>query len=796
MANQISVNSRKFFREPRNGSTFATDTGVFSTYFKANILERVKFQTTITVKTIVEATTTTEILFEQGTSEVFFTHPYANWSDEGFKIGDTIRILVGASVANETITNIVGNVLTTTDATPVAATLGIVDGTYYDNLVFRNTTLPTSLVFKFGIIPNVPPPPAPGVTPSNPFKTWLDSQTQQYYTNGVTGTASGLTSNMVFPSSEITESVTIEHLSTASDYIFEFELIHIFRVEFYIADWLNNFINNAIPAPFSDPNYRYVCQYKFGTSATDPNEKRIFNDFVLNGAVGFVDNNFTNGLGVYGIISVDYENSLGASLNQLEVTETNTVTMQIEKTSANFSAGEKVILYVSRMPPPAEMAEQPDPWYYKHVFAQATAEDGGPLVDSDFIKDLMVEVNSGDNSLLDIIFDIEYDTTQKSLISNGDRYFIGVSCEDITLSAVASDGKVVWCDCNTYTKNTDIPDLITGNSAEIYSSEKTPNGASSTTNAASWNNRLHHARFNFLLTKNNINPHLPGYIKIVGLKGQIVSRNSTTGESFVCDEYAIPMSFITTIVGGAAYQIVNQTNYRNFNIKSTAEANKSTIISEIPGSFQTTQEWVVRWPFVFNWRQWQANPNCPTSFYDALEEMNNMNYRTSNYDGGGWDIYIRLVVIVNTQGVNTDYGLYSTKCSVRDFDVDPPTSNWTAATQLFDEDGIECDYIKIGHDMRIKTTFSMPTAGGLDYANLFAEHTIEEYQSLGDNFRLHSVVDWSYTGNMLKPLVGETKTKVTQDVPGNQIIVESLIDKDTVDSTKSYNVYSHLQENR
>lgn len=801
MANQIIVTDRKWFREPRNGSTFSTDTGVYSTYFKVNILERVKFQTTFKVHSSVLASTTVEIQYASvAGGDTALIHPFSNWSDEGFKVGDTIKVVQGANEDNVTIAYLYGTVLQISGTPLSAAPLNLVTGTYYDDLEIYNTTLPTSLVFKFGIIPNVPPPPAVGVMPPNPFKTWVDLQTQSYSTDGVTGSASGLTSNMFFPSSETTESVTIQYLSTTDDYIFEFEMIHIFRVEAYIADWLNNYINNNSPASFINPNYRYVCQYKFGTSATDPNEKRIYNDFELNGALGFIDNNFTNGLGIYGVISVDYENSLGATLAQLEVTETTTVTMQIQNTSASFPAGQQIILYVLRLPPPNEIAEQPDPWYYKRVFAQATAEDGGPLVDSDFIKDLMVEVDAGDNSLLNIIFDFELDATQKTLITNGDRYFIGVSCEDSTLSAALSDGKVVWCDCNTYTKNSDISGLITGNTFELYSSEKTPNGTLSTTNIASWNNRLHQAIVHFNLTKTVALPTSSAFIKVAGMKGQIIARNKVTFESFVLDNYDMPIPpALMTFFGGAFYQIVNTTNYRDFKINSTAQANKSTIVSEIPGAYQPTQEWIVRWPFVVNWRQWQYNPNVPTSFYDSIEEQNNLNYRTSNYNetGSDWEIRIRLLVTVNTQGVNTDYGILSTACTVRDFDIDPSAlDNWSAVTQIFDESGTECDYIKIGEDMRIKTTFSMSTAGSIDPDFLFAEHTIEEYQSTDDNFRLHSMVDWYYNGNMLKPLTGETKVKITQDVPGNTIVVESLIDKDYIDPTKSYNVYSHLQDTR
>lgn len=794
--NLLTVNSRKFFREHRNGSTFSTDTSVYSSFFKANTLERVKFSTSITIATKVLANASTEIQFVQGTSEVFFIHPYLNWNTEGFKIGDTISIRKGALSVAETITALSGLTMTTTDVNNVAATLTIVDGTFYNDLEFYNTTVPTSLNFQFNLVPNLLPPPSLSTSSPN-FLSILDGQSQLYSANGISGSPTTMTPTMT-PSADISESVDITYISTAADgYSFTFELNHIFRVPFFISDWLANFINQTFPFSFTPPNsWRYICKYGFGTDASDPNEFRMFNDQELNGASGFVGQNFTNGLGDYNIESIQYEDPSANVLNELEVTVVNTVMIQIKKTSGNFAAGEKAILYVSRLSDPTQYSNNANDWDENFVFDSVTGVEGGALVDGDYIKDFDVVINA-DPTLLDLIFDVDFSTAQKAAISAGEYYGVFVTVGDITLSAALSDSKVVWCDVNQYAKNSDITGLITGNTAELYSCEKTPNGTLYTTDISSWNNRLHQAIFHFNLTKNNALPTSSDFIKVSGIKGQIVSRNSVTGESFVCDEYDIPVSAFIAGVGGGWYQIVNQTNYRNFNIKSTAEANKSRITSEVPGSYQTTQEWIVRWPFVVNWREWQANPNCPTEFYDVLEEMNNMNYRTSNYSGvSNWVIYIRLLVTVNTQGVNTDYGLYSTACTVRDFDVDPPVDNWTATTKLYDENGVECDYLKSGHDMKIKTEMSMATAGALTPALLIASHTIEEYLSTSDNWRLNSRVDWYYNQNLLKPLVGETYVLITQDVPGNKIIIESLVDKDLVDYSKSYNVYTHLEEDR
>lgn len=794
--NHLTVDVRSYFNKLRNDDDFTDNPTDYAGYFKALVWEDVKFVSGITIKTNLLASPTAEILFTTDGTTATWTHPYLNWGPEGFKVGNTIRVVRGVNTEDATIASISGNVMTCNDPGFVAG-LTIVSGTSYDDLEFRNTTIPTSLVFKFGIVPNSVG--GLSLSGSNPYASWLDNTiTQAYKTGGVT-TAPVALAGVMPVNTEITDSITIEHTTTTDDWIFTYDLVHIFTVIGYNGDYFTHLQNHTTPTNFSTPySYRYVCEYLFGTDPNDPNEYRTFKDNLLNGAVGWIDNNFTAGAGDYNLNTLAYTVG-GVTKTQAEVTATTTVTGKIKKTSGNWVAGDRVILYHFKAADPTEYLGNLNTFEENFLFDSKLTTEGAANVSSDIITNFSVDIDGGDATLLGFSFQLIYDTTQQGFVDNGDYYFLGMQVGDNSLSAALSDRKIVWMDVNTFYKNTDIPGLITNNDMQLYTSEKTPNGTLYTSDVNSWNNRLHHAIVHFDLTKNTALPTASNFIKVMGMKGQVIARNKVTFESFVLDNYDMPISAFMAGVGGGWYQIVNSTNYRNFNIKPLSQARKSTITSDFPGAYSATQEWIVRWPFVLNWREWQYNPNVPTSFYDALQANNNFNYRTSNYNltGSDWEIRIRLLVTVNNQGVNTDYGILSTKCVVRDFDVDPAAlTNWSATTELLDENGAVVDEIRVGQDMRIKTTFSMATAGALDPLNLVAEHTIEESNSTSDNWRLNSSVDWGYDGNLLIPLTGETKVKITQDVPGNKIIVESLIDKDYVDPSKSYNVYTHLQDTR
>jgi hypothetical protein len=786
--NQITVISREWLNEFLDGSSLTSGSGI--AYPKMEALERVRVLTTFSVKTFVLATSANEFLFETDGVSATLTMSLSNWATEGFKVGDDVKLLYGGNEIDEAVQSISGNVITISDSGIVAA-LGVVSGTYYDSMELRNITVPTTVNFKFGIVPNIMPPPSLTTAVPNPYGSWIDGQIQAYTGSGMAiATPVTLTETMT-SNAEISESVIVEYGGVTSDYIFEFTCDHIFRAPAYKVDYLTNFINNTSPYGFTIPNsFRYIAWYNFGTSATDPNEYRIFNDNLLNGSYGWINNNFTSGTGNYTLESITITDPDAVELDALEATVVNSVAIQVKKTTGNFAVGTKAIVFVMKLPSDSEYAGVTTDWTTNHIFDSVTNTDGTAPVDGDFIKQVVVDVNV-DTTLLDVTFDVEYSANQIDLISNGDRYFIGVQVGDYTMSADLSDRKILWCQCGEYTKNQDQDGLINNWSINFYTIEKTPGVGTKTNNVDTWDNRMHFcvATFNLAKFANSWDS------QIISIDAQIVSRQDTTNETFVVKSVNLPFTSVMLPVDGTLYAAVNTTGAMNFNLNPDDEANEYSITSEQPVAFDANQQWTVVFPFEIPWRTVIENLNVSTSFYDSAEPNNNFNEKTSNYSNvDSYRTYVRLLVKINYNGVTTEYGLYSRRCNVRDFDVDPDTFNWTGETKMYDSDGNEIDYIQTSEDTIVETTFSMATAGGLTYSRLRGHVSLEKYNTAGDCFRLHSSRDWWYPDNVLKPEDGEDYVTITQDVPNNTIKLRFAIDHTKIDEDSSYTIMSHLED--
>lgn len=801
--NHITILSRKFYCESINGPTFASNLSDFVPYLQGNTIEKLKFISEIEVKTSVLADPATEILFTTSGGNSFLTHPYLSWAPEGFKVGDTIKLIQGANEDTATITALTGMVMKLSGTDFTGAPLNLVSGTYYDDVEIYNTTIPTSCVFKYGVVKNYTPGPGLTTSSPDPYGSWLDGQQQAFYGDGITGSLTPLTSTMT--SSSIYADPRIKYDGVAADdYTFTFTMELEFRMEFFIVDWITNFENQTTPYSFTFPlSYRLQCEYKLGTSSNDPNEFRIFTDGTpanyVNGSVGFVGKNFSNGAQNYVKAALAYTNG-SLSLTTPEATVTTHVTAQIEKLPSNFAAGQKIIVYFSKAPTSTEYSNiNTESWDGIHIFDSKEQTEGAAAVDSTVIQNLTVAIN-GTATLLDINLDLIFNTAQQALISNGTKFFLGISVADDSLPATTSDRMIVWMDFQAMTKDTDISGLIASNTCKLYTSEKSFGSLGlATSDMATWVNRLHLCEFTFTLAKEALPFGAKANTNITSISGQIVSRNQTTGVEFVLDNFDIDMGPVTQYpAGGAYYQVVNNSGYRDFKINPTANQNKWYVSSQAPIGFDATQLWRVGWCFIIPWQQWKANPAVPAEFYDALEEQNNLNFRTSNYDNtGDWDIFVRLLVSVAKDGVITQYGLYSTECNVKNFDEQPSGAHaYVATTKLKDQDGNYVDDIYIGEPMTIETTITEAGISGLSSGFLFAEHVMGVSGSLDEFCRLHSKVDWSYPGNLLKPLDGEYFVKLTYDGPGDKVIIESAIDETTVDPTQPYDIYTHFLDER
>lgn len=787
--NILTVNSRAIYNEFINDDDFLTDTGDYSDYFKAQCVERVKFAFSISIKTLVTASASYEILFETDGTNATWTLPSGYWSTEGFKVGNTIRVVQGANEDDATISSISGGVMITNDPGFTGAPLNLIDGTLYDDIEIRNTTVPTSLLFKFGVVPNVDDPSAP-VLGTDPYASILDGQQQAYSGD----TFPMFLTPLMTGSADISESILASYNTAIDDYIFVFEIEHIFRPEFYKDAWLINLINGTQPTSFTFPDsYRYIAYYKFGTSSVDPNEYRIFVDSELNGSLCFPGFDFNNSHSHYTINSIVYENPDSVIIDQLEATVSTHVSITIKNNTGNFSAGAKAIMYHSKLPASSDYSSSSDSWEDIRLFDSAINFDGsGVSVDSVYIQNFSVVVDT-DPTILNIGVDIVYDAAAQDTINEGDLYALMFQVGDYTISAALSDRMVVVAG-NSYTKNTDISGLIHNNEIELFTPEKDPStGAGSTSNLNAWNGRLYLARATFELDKV---AGLENLTQITQLRAQIITWNGI--ETGILDEFIIPFStpYKNVNVGGAIYQNINFTGYRDFGILSTSTANTVRVIAEVPGSL-VDQSWDVQWPFIIPDRTDVYNPTIPDSFYDSGEPNNNQNYKTSNYSNvGGFDIYIRLVAVVNKFVIDTEYGIFSDACTVRDYDVDPPTSNWTASTVIKDEDGNTLAAFNPDEVNIIETTFSMSTAGSLDDLDLMAEHRIYPSDRSEFDNRLSSRVEWGYAGNTLEPIDGETYTQIFQNVGLNTIVVTTQVKEGVLNPEKTYDVESHLYNDK
>lgn len=796
--NLITVNNRKFFREFRNGSTFSVDPGVFSTFFKANTLERVKFTTSISVKTVVVANSSNEIQFITDGVNATWILP-SNWAPEGFKTGDTVRFVRGGLIANATISSISAGVMVTNDPGFIG-TLLLASGNFYDDLEVRNTTTPTSLIFQYGIVPNILPPPS--LTTASPsFLSWLDGQAQSYFANGIGAAPTALTGTST-ASAQLTESLTAQRLSITDSYIFTFQIEHIFRVEFFIAAYLSDLINNTKPFAFTSPNsLRYITQYNFGVSATDPNELRVFNDTELNGSLGFIGDSFTNGVGNYIVDSMVYKDVALNFLPSLEVTITNYCTTIIKKTSGNFAAGQKVIIYLSKLPTETEYSNSSTSWSAIRVFDTVTQVEGAAAVASVALTNVVVSLNA-DPTKLDVNFRVTYNSLQVPLIDPNENYGIFMSIGDITLSADLSDGKVVWVDVNTYTKNTDISGLILSNEIECYTAEKNPSsGTGDTSDFKLWNGRLEEFRATFRLKKFAAATLVNQIILrtfVTKIEAQLVTWDNVANVEGILETFNIPLveTIAPVLVGGAFYQYYNVNGFGNFNINPTAIANNYKVKAAIPGVFGD-QPFIVIFPMIIPDRTDLLNATIPISFFDDTKPNNNQNYKTSNYSGvGNFGIYVKLNVTVRHLGIDTIYELYTEKSVVRDYDIDPPTNNWSCVHEILDPADVVIPNFNYSAINKIRSTFSMATAGALTLADLVAEHVLTPKDESEPGFRLHSSVDWNFDGNPLESIDGTFYVKIVQDVPGNKIIVTSQVKANSLDVSKQYKIASHLYENR
>ena len=408
--NIINVTSRRFLSQQRNGEDYLTNpTTDFAGFYQANAIEKTKLITVVEVSTIFEANSLEEVYAETVGSQIKLVHPFDSWINQGFGENNAIRIEnsnTGAST-NETVENVNGNEMFITD-TGFFAALGTTDGDSSPYYTIKVTTVPTALTYKFNTIPNG--------SNSIQFNSILNGEEQAYSANGIGGTLTDLNYLSSQASDRATVQAKYDGSSGTGSYIHTFTVEVVFQNIFYFQSLGVAYQLGTIPQPYQGTNsYKYISEFNFSTNINDPNQGKIFVDDFLNGSVGLYNQNFNAGTNYYSLVSIDYEVG-GFASDGIDVDEITSVTIQVKKNNGNFSAGELASLYVAKLADSSEYTDQSNSFIENFILSSAFNTSGAATVDSDFIKNYELLVNAGDNSLLDITFDLLYSSDQIDLV--------------------------------------------------------------------------------------------------------------------------------------------------------------------------------------------------------------------------------------------------------------------------------------------------------------------------------------------------------------------------------------------
>lgn len=782
--NIINVTSRRFLSQQRNGEDYLTNpTTDFAGFYQANAIEKTKLITVVEVSTIFEANSLEEVYAETVGSQIKLVHPFDSWINQGFGENNAIRIENSntAAFTNETVENVNGNEMFITD-TGFFAALGTTDGDSSPYYTIKVTTVPTALTYKFNTIPNG--------SNSIQFNSILNGEEQAYSANGIGGTLTDLNYLSSQASDRATVQAKYDGSSGTGSYIHTFTVEVVFQNIFYFQSLGVAYQLGTIPQPYQGTNsYKYISEFNFSTNVNDPNQGKIFVDDFLNGSVGLYNQNFNAGTNYYSLVSIDYEVG-GFPSDGVDVDEITSVTIQVQKNNGNFSAGELASLYVAKLADSSEYTDQSNSFIENFILSSAFNTSGAAAVDSDFIKNYELLVNAGDNSLLDITFDLLYSSDQIDLVENGDLFFIGVGLEDRSISNYLSDRVVVWCDTGNFIKTTDETGLISKNQINFYNSQQSAATSTPSSNLDTWVNTIHLASGSFELGKFSDGQQT----KLKNFKIQIVAWDGTDFFEIQSYTYQIPSGGFGITFSGAEFQQINLDLDNTLGIPTDDEFNRAILFSTVPGSYQAFQRFDWSVGFELGWRTWEellSVQDVAPIFYDSNEPFNNFNKRMSNYSNlNGFDIYCFATAEIETLNGSTIYQMYSDSGNVYDFDVDA-VAGWTATTQFFDEDGNETDNIFIGQDITVVVTMDNP--GVLTpLADTGAEIVVEVSGSVNRDYRLHSHKDWSEDANFLEGLSGGNYVDHTQTAAPNKEILKCVLKKEKISFGNKYNFYGHL----
>lgn len=776
-----SVLAQRFNTEFRNGSSFSTNpTTDYSIDLKANVGELCKFTQQIQISVTVNPDLIQTIQYNATTDATYgeFIGTGINWLSQGIYVGATLHVSWGAtSGISVTVNQITGpgySVLKVTKSNLTSA--GIVDGDVRVDFKFKMTSVPDTLIYKYGLNPN-------DYTGTS-YKSWFDDNVQAYYISNLTTSLQTMTRVGMGIKSWDISTVQAKFDSTSSTYFHTYTVEHIFRVPFYVSGEYENINDNTSPDRFlGTASVRYDNGWFFG--GTTLGEYIAVEIKGGPGNVGYFYESYNGYANNYQVLNASVSNADNSGV--LEGSVTNTLTFQIVKGGGNFTSSSKVILYHAKLPTQTEYQNKVDTFNYLWIFESLVTTETAAPVSGTVLTNFNVTLNANP-TILDCTVDIQYSTAQQALISDGSDYlvWVGVGNE----GAINPDDRVaIPVMLNQFSKNLDVPDLITDATVTFFEPFEFYTG---TRDMSSWTGLVGDLGG----TECTITRTTGLQCAIVEAHFKIISTNGT--ESMELLDVNIPLGKPQLAeYAGYYYQQLNVNTVGYLNLPTHANLSRLKADAEIPLTPTTEQYITFSVGFQTPWRDWIFNNSVPASQYNSSLPQNNQNYKTSNYSNNAdgfevfpvWDFVVR-----DENGVDTTYRKLTSEANVTDFDTNG-TAGFSGVVSFIDSNGFPTNNIHTDENTLVKIEFAH-SLGTIALARIEGYIWIERENSSEQPWYLHNSIDFTQSGSPLMPsdTLGTSNSMYVEVVSANNLItLYCLTNHENIQEGATYNIYGRIK---
>ena len=472
--------------------------------------------------------------------------------------------------------------------------------------------------------------------------------------------------------------------------------------------------------------------------------------------------------------SINYKDQItGGIVSGLQVDRKTSVTCVIAKSSDSNTADHRISVGVITQRTSTFYGGSP--LHFEDLFVEEDVYQtfqGGAPTNGSIITNLICSDYAVDPvNFRQVDFDVEYTNSQQTSIAVTENYTIGIICGALGTVGI-NKRETILMDSTQHTDVLDIPDLVTLTDHKFYTLGQNLSGAGNS-DARVWDgsNLLHEFKLNVDVTK-GVWTYLKAYIAIF---------NNGTGEFFEWPQSQFLLD-ITQFPINSGVQQVAMILPRGFQREEDDPFNEISIETGVQsGDFVP---YTVKVPYMITWMDYFSNSGVPNAFFSWTEPFFNKHFKSSAYSSQqGFEFVVFVDLIMESQGVLTDYRFSTPAMKVLAYDIDTPNPNDTIGDiKTFAGAQEITGSVADNETTRIEVKFTK-NAGSFD-ANSWGEIRLEgknrgntenvwlintEYEPLDD------------VTNGLIPQTGEIKCKKT--INAGVLTLECEVDHTEIDST-------------